>query len=370
MATARPTRFCRVCFNVPAPKQDEIVRSIMTLAIGAIGAGLARQINLPMFMLTGPAIAVALAGYFGLPVMMAQLMRNIIFLVIGVAIGAGMNAEASAAMLHWPLAFIVLGVALMLIMWLSLVMLQKLFGYDRNTAILASVPGHLSYVMSFGPNAKADMSRVSIVQSVRLLALSFTVPFLAALLGIDTSLAALAPAVPMNSVSFALLLFVSVFVGVGLNALKLPSALLIAGMLVSTFAQVFGLVRGAPSADIMLAGLIAVGALLGCRLSVLRRAALAKGLVAGLATTLLAVAVAGAAAFGAGLMTGQPFLHVLVAFAPGGLETMVAMGAVIGADAGFVAAAHIARLFMLTGLVPLFLGRGPRKQNSPRDAQP
>ena len=61
---------------------------------------------------------------------------------------------------------------------------------------------------------------------------------------------------------------------------------------------------------------------------------------------------------------------MLVAFAPGGLETMVAMGAVIGADAGFVAAAHIARLFMLTGLVPLFLGRGPRKQNSPRDAQP
>jgi len=53
----------------------------------------------------------------------------------------------------------------------------------------------------------------------------------------------------------------------------------------------------------------------------------------------------------------MPVAHVLVAFAPGGLETMIAMGAVLGVVPGFVAACHVARLMVLTVLVPAMLGR-------------
>jgi uncharacterized membrane protein AbrB (regulator of aidB expression) len=55
----------------------------------------------------------------------------------------------------------------------------------------------------------------------------------------------------------------------------------------------------------------------------------------------------------------MPVAHVLVAFAPGGLETMIAMGAVLGVVPGFVAACHIARLFVLTFLLPMLLARTP-----------
>ena len=39
---------------------------------------------------------------------------------------------------------------------------------------------------------------------------------------------------------------------------------------------------------------------------------------------------------------------------------MIAMGVVLGVVPGFVAACHIARLLVLTVMLPLMLGRGPR----------
>jgi len=341
----------------------------MTLAIGALGAGLARQVHLPMFMLTGPALAVAFAGFAGLPVMMAPMMRNIIFVVIGVAIGASMDSQAGAAMLKWPLAFGLLAIMLVVIIWSSSIVLQRYFGFDRQSAVLASAPGHLTYVLGLGLAQNADMTRVSVVQSVRLLALTFSVPLLAEAFGIRTGLANLHPPAEMGYVPLVILLFVAILVGVALDRLRLPAALLIAGMLVSTLAQLGGFVKGAPSADVMLAGFIAVGSLLGCRLSVLRRKELAQGLFAGLATTAISVVAAVGFAYGAAWITEQPMLHVVVAFAPGGLETMVAIGAILGANAGFVAACHVIRLFILTGLVPLMLGRAGRKPNNPGAVQ-
>ena len=55
----------------------------------------------------------------------------------------------------------------------------------------------------------------------------------------------------------------------------------------------------------------------------------------------------------------MPLAHVLVAFAPGGLETMIAMGVVLGVVPGFVAACHIARLLVLSVLLPFLISRAP-----------
>ena len=53
----------------------------------------------------------------------------------------------------------------------------------------------------------------------------------------------------------------------------------------------------------------------------------------------------------------MPLPHVLVAFAPGGLETMIVMGAVLGANPGFVAACHVGRLLVLSALIPFVAAR-------------
>jgi len=64
---------------------------------------------------------------------------------------------------------------------------------------------------------------------------------------------------------------------------------------------------------------------------------------------------------------GMPLAHVLVAFAPGGLETMIALGAVLAVVPGFVAACHIMRLVVLSVLLPAMLARLVQQEKQPAE---
>ena len=94
---------------------------------------------------------------------------------------------------------------------------------------------------------------------------------------------------------------------------------------------------------------------------------LASGLAAGLAITAVATLMAGAGAVPVAWALDMPLAHLLVAFAPGGFETMIAMGVVLGVVPGFVAACHMARLLVLTVLLPAMLTREGRKGHSASD---
>ena len=56
-------------------------------------------------------------------------------------------------------------------------------------------------------------------------------------------------------------------------------------------------------------------------------------------------------------LTGLPLGQLWVAFAPGGVEAMAAMGLALGYDPAFVAVHHLVRLAVLFVIVPLFLRR-------------
>ena len=123
------------------------------------------------------------------------------------------------------------------------------------------------------------------------------------------------------------------------------------------YGAVFGLSPGAVPQAIMIPAFLVLGTLIGTRFAGMPQAQFFGSLAAGLAVTVIAVAMAGAAAVPVARALGMPAPHVLTAFAPGGLETMVALGATMGASPGFVAACHVARLLVLSLLIPLSLGR-------------
>jgi membrane AbrB-like protein len=145
--------------------------------------------------------------------------------------------------------------------------------------------------------------------------------------------------------------------GFALHWLRMPAAFLIGAMLVSTLAHLTGLVEGMVPAWLSIPSFVIMGVMIGTRFSGVRLRDLARYAGAGLMTTCIAVAIAGVAAYFASWLTGLPLAPMLVAFAPGGVETMAAIALLINADPAFVAAHHVMRLFILTGLVPIFLGR-------------
>ncbi|QEW21150.1 membrane protein AbrB duplication [Marinibacterium anthonyi] len=310
--------------------------------------------------MTGPALGVTLAGLFGLRLGIMPHVRALAFLVVGIGLGSIVTAETTSALTRWPLAFVALTISLAATMALCQFVLRRYFNFDRRGAVLASTPGHLSFVIGLGTSLEVDMTRVTIVQSMRLLTMSLLVPLLALVFGVEVTLNAVSSAQPIGWVAFVILIVVAAGAGWGLARLHMPAGLMIGAMVVSAVAHGLGVVSGGLAPEVANVGFIVLGALIGTRFSGVTWDAFVKALGAGAATTVIGSAIAAAAAIPVAAWLGMPVLGIVAAFAPGGFEMMIALGAVLGANPGLVAACHLVRLLILTVLVPLFLARAKR----------
>ncbi|WP_088632789.1 AbrB family transcriptional regulator [Phaeobacter sp. 22II1-1F12B] len=339
--------------SVPPPLRV----SLVSLCIGAIGAGLAWLLSMPAPIIVGPALLVSIVGIAGVRVHVDDRIRNVCFVLLGVGIGAGFDPNASAAILHWPLAFVTLAVGLYATMLISRFTLTRVFGFDHRSAVLAAAPGHLSFVMSLAETTGTDIGKIALAQSTRLLALTLIVPFVAQAIGYPLRNIGAMGGPPMMLWELALLAAGGVAVGLVFQKLKVPAPLLMGCMAVSGLTHVTAQIDGGVPSWILTPAFMTLGTVIGTRFSGMTRADARGALLAGVTITLIAAIVAVLTAAPVAYMLGMPVAHVLVAFAPGGLETMIALGAVLKADPGFVAACHIMRLVILIGLIPLMLGR-------------
>lgn len=343
------------------PTLPELGRTALTLGIGAAGAGAASLLHFPAPALTGPALAVTLAGLAGVSLDVMPLVRAVAFVVVGTGLGTIVTQEATDALVRWPFAFVVLTLALFAIMAVSQWVLRRYFGFDRRGAVLAATPGHLSFVIGLGSSLDVELTRVTIVQSLRLLTLSLVVPLMALFFGIEVTLNAVSSSAPMPPVPFLILLSVAACAGWGLARLHMPAALMIGAMVTSAVSHGMGWVDGGLSPTVATIGFIVLGSMIGTRFSGVSRTDVAQAMGAGLVTTLIGAAFAAIAAIPVAAWLDMPVPGVIAGFAPGGFETMIALGAILGANPGLVAACHLMRLLILTVLVPLFMAHAGRR---------
>jgi membrane AbrB-like protein len=336
---------------------------LLTFGIAAVGAGLTYALSFPAPFLTGPAIAVTLAGLAGIRTAAPpQGARDVVFIILGLTIGQGVTPEVFDAMQAWPVTLAALAASLFAIIWLTPALLVKFWRMDGTTAFLCSSPGHLSYVLGLSEGAKADLKMVSIVQSIRVLALTLLAP-------VVVSLSGERPVQPLDippetaPVPLVAMIIAAALAGYVLARLRLPAAYLIGGMLVSVIGHATGLVSGIMNDWLAATAFVSLGGLIGSRFSGVTWAQLRRSLGAGVLVTVLSVALAALFAVIAHWVTGMDLVAILIAFAPGGLETMAAMSVILGIDPTFVASHHVARLLMLTAIVPIFVLRARRDRD-------
>jgi membrane AbrB-like protein len=329
--------------------------TVPTLGIGICGAVAAWALSIPAAFLVGPALAVTLASVLGLRMEFADWLRDICMVALGLGVGAGFTSDASAAILRWPLAFAVLAVMLLVALLINRIVLERGFGFDRRSAVLAAVPGHLSLVLGIAAGSGLDVGRIALVQTIRLLALTVLVPFAALALGYEMQAAVMPAGAPMRWMHLGVLTGLGVGLALILKRIGLPAPMLLGPLIISSFGHMAEISPGTLPGWIMAAAFLGLGTLIGSRFSGMSARLLRSSLLAGLASTFIAVFFAALAALPVAVALNMPAAHVLTAFAPGGLETMIALGAVMGASPGFVAACHVMRLVVLSVLLPLLL---------------
>jgi hypothetical protein len=334
--------------------------TLFSLTLGALGALAALMLGAPAPMLTGPAVVVSVAGVAGVTCGIPTALRNVCFLAIGLGLGASVSPEVFASALKWPVSLLAMVVSLLLIMPLGSALLRRRFGCDPRTAVLGSAPGHLSFVLGLSLDTGANTAFIAVVQSLRVLLLTLATPATIALVT-DADLSPVRSVAAMLSpLHLGLLAAGGAAMGAVLYRAKVPAAFLLGGMLVSVAAHGTGATPGIMPPLVTDAALVAMGTLIGTRFTGVRPGQIRQAAVAALLLTGGSVGIVIVLAVAVVAVVDLPLADVLLALAPGGLETMIAMSPVVGADPAFVGFHHVARIFLLSALIPLAMARAGR----------
>lgn len=329
---------------------------LLTLALGASGALVAALLDVPAPYLVGPAAVVTFASLLGLKAAVPGRLRDLAFLAVGLSMGSGVTPEVLAATSQWPLSFLALFFMTVLLLALGWVVLRKVFRYDDLTSLLAACPGHLSYVLSLAAGTKSDLASVSVIQSVRLLALTLLVPLIVELQGLSLP-ANVAPSISVGPVAVLMMALPAYLLACLLQRWKVPAALLVGGMIFSSVAHLGGVVEGVIPNWLQMPVYVVLGCMIGTRFAGVSPADLKRSFVAGLSVTVVVGFFSAIIALAVSHWLDIPLDAALIAFAPGGLETMAAMAVILHADPAYVGTHHILRLVFLSVLMPLLLAK-------------
>ena len=328
--------------------------TILTLAIGGASGLVFQSLGISAPFLTGPALMVTLAALFGLHTHVPDRLRDMCMLVLGVGVGAGVTPDVIQAALTWPISFLALTLVLFLTIHLNVLLFSKVFNFSKAEATLASVPGLLSYVIAIAEDKGVSVTRVSLVQTLRVMLLTLAVPPVMRLIP-HASVTITAPPETLGYGITALLLISGAGFAWVLRRRNIPAAIFLAGFTVSAVSHLTNATPGQLPTWLGLSAFCIIGTLIGSRFKGVTLTALRESLLAGLTMTFVASLIALIGGTVVALLLNLSPEALFISFAPGGLEVMIALAAQMNVDSTFVAAHHIARLLILMALVPVML---------------
>ena len=338
-----------------------LARTLVTLALAASGGTVAALIGVPVGWIAGSLLTVAIASLAGFPTEMPKPVRAPVYLVLGVYAGSGVSPETLHQMETWPASFAILGVSLIGVIAGSYWWLHDRSGWDRDSALLSSLPGALSLIMATAETSNADMKKVAVTQSIRVLILIETVPLLAFLIGSPERSFVSTGAARSDPMELALLAVAGVAGGFAAERARLPGGWMIGALVASAALYLSGTVTSVLPFPVVAVATIMLGAVTGSRfrpgdLAILPY--LAK-------PSLVAFAIASGVSLAATLLVtfwlGVPFIQALLAFAPGALDALIIIAFTLNADPAYVAAHHVVRFVAIVAMVP-FLARWLRRR--------
>ncbi|RRJ84197.1 AbrB family transcriptional regulator [Aestuariirhabdus litorea] len=329
---------------------------LVTLATGVAGGALAQLLGLPSGWLLGPLFLVLAGVIGGLPLQMPSATAPLIGLLLGISIASSINHRLLEQLPHWGISL-----ALMLLMLACLMSILYLYYrrrclWRREDALLSAIPGNLAIIMMFALESGLRAERIAFVHSVRLIFLVSCLPLIFPLQPVATT------GLEANIPSLTLLVtLVAAFLCGRLAAkLRAPAPMLVGGLLATLLAR-FGLGWEVSIPPLLFTFiLLLLGTSLGARLAGIDLKAMIPVLGNALVGLVVTLCITTLFALLLSTLLGVPLLQALLAYAPGGIEVMIAIALSLDVDATFVAGHQITRMLLMSALLPLMLAWAQR----------
>lgn len=332
----------------------------LTLAAAAVGSAVFAYFGLPAAWLAGALVATSALALMGVPVYVPDVLRRVVFVVLGISLGAAVTPETVAGIGTWPITLALLALSLPVTMGAVMLYLRFVSGWNYRETLFASAPGALSAVLAMAVAARVDVRMVAFVQTVRVFFLIAALPGMLLAAGLSPHVGATPPAAAayMTAPGDILIMGMSGIAAALLaERLKVPGGLIIGPMVVNAVLHGGGYVQGNIPAVLLLASFVVLGAFTGTRFVGTTAAMIRKLLLDSIGAFVVALIVCVAFALLAAWLAGEDAAKTIVAFAPGGLEAMTILAFLIGLDPAFVGAHHLARFLLIAMLLP-FVARG------------
>ncbi len=326
---------------------------MITLALSAGGGFLFQSLGMPAGWVSGGLLAVAVASLAGFDSDVPQPIRPVVYLVLGLYAGGGVSQQTIHQMQTWPLSFAILGVSLIGVIASSYWWLHVRCGWDRNAALFSSLPGALSFVMAAAEGMKADIKKVAIAQSLRLLILVECIPLLALAIGHPAPVVATGGVGPAGISETLVLLVAGIIVSLALVRLRVVGGWMLGGLLASSGLLLSGVIHTRLPFPLVLPFVIALAAIAGSRFRPGDFWILPRILVPALVAFGLAFSISAVSAGAVSVLLGVNFIQTLLAFAPGALDALVILAYQMNIDPAYVAAHHVVRFLAMVAAVPI-----------------
>jgi uncharacterized protein len=340
------------------PTRAKTLNVLETLVIGIAGGALFLWANLPGGLISGAMISVGIAAIAGRPLSLPPILAQTILLLLGISLGSLVSRQLLQHIGTYPLTIGLLALATFCSTLGSSLYLQRVHGWDRTSAFLAASPGALSQITMLAMERGADVSAIAVVQTMRVIILTAALPLLLTLTGIAPSsppAAAIAVASPLE---LAGLVAAAVAVALLLRLLKFPASWMFGAMIGSSVLHGAGVTEGGLPPSLRGIALIGIGALIGTRFARMKTSVLLSHVNAALASFAIAIAISAAFVAVIVLTTHVGFADIIVAFAPGAMDAMLALALTLHIDPIFVGAHHLSRFVFVTiatpGIIHLF----------------
>ncbi len=329
-----------------------------TLAIGIAGGALFLFLNLPGGLISGAMIAVGIAAIAGRPLSMPPILTQSVLLLLGISLGSLVSQQMLHNMAAYPLTIALLALATFCSTFGSSFYLQRFHGWDQTSALLAGSPGALSQITMLAAEKGADVAAIAVVQTMRVIILTAALPLLLAVTGIASSSPPAVTAAVASPLDLAGLVAASVAAALLLRLLKFPASWMFGAMIGSSLLHGTGTIEGALPDWLRNVALVGIGAVIGTRFAKMQMKTLLSHVHAALGSFAIAIVISAIFVAVIALTTNVRVADIIVAFAPGAMDAMLALALTLHIDPIFVGAHHLSRFVFVSittpGIVHLF----------------
>lgn len=340
------------------PSRTRTLNVLETLVIGTAGGVLFLWAHLPGGLISGAMIAVGIAAIAGRPLVVPPILTQTVLVLLGISLGSLMSRQLLQHIGAYPLTIGLLALATFCSTFGSSLYLQRVHGWDRTSAFLAGSPGALSQITMLAIERGADVSAIAVVQTMRVIILTAALPLLLALTGLAPSSPPAAATAIASPLELAELIAASVAVALLLRLIKFPASWMFGAMIGSSVLHGTGMIEGGLPPLVRAIALVGIGALIGSRFARMRPKTLLSHVNAAVGSFAIAIAISAIFVAMIALTTPVRFADIIVAFAPGAMDAMLALALTLHIDPIFVGAHHLSRFVFVTiatpGIIHLF----------------